>query len=324
MKKYFLTLAAACALGFASQAAAQVYPLRPVTMIVPYPAGGTTDSIARIMNERMKTSLGQPVIIENVTGAGGSIGVGRVARAAPDGYTLSIGQWATHVLNGAAYALPYDPLNDFEPVALLASNPLIIVAKSAAPAKNLKELIAWIKANQDKVSMATVGPGSGAHISGVYFQNTIGARMNFVPYRGGAPAMQDLVAGQVDLMIAQATDALPHVRGGRIKGYAVTAKTRMPLAPDVPTVDEEGLPGFYVSIWHGIWAPKGAPRTIIARLNAAVLETMADPAVRQRLTDIGQEIFPRERQTPEALGAYQKAEIEKWWPIVKAAGIKPE
>jgi tripartite-type tricarboxylate transporter receptor subunit TctC len=305
-------------------AVAQNYPSRPITMIVPFSAGGPTDTIARIMAERVRGPLGQTVVIENVTGAAGSIGVGRVARSAPDGYTLSIGHWSTHVVNGAIYSLPYDVFNDFEPISLIASNPQLVISKLGVPATNLKELIAWSKANQDKLSVGTAGAGSASHVSGVYFQNTLGARFQFIPYRGAAPALQDVMAGQVDIMFDQAANSLPQVRGRTIRAYAVTAKKRLVSAPDIPTVDEAGLPDFYIAVWHGVWAPKGTPKEVIGKLTAAVREALADPAVQKRLVELGQDIPPPEQQSPEALAAYHKAEIDKWWPIIKAANIKGE
>ncbi len=308
--------------AFPPGALAQSFPSRPIVMVVPFAAGGPVDVVARILGEPMRKSLGQAVVIESTTGAGGSIGVGRVARAAPDGYTLSIGHWSTHVVNGAVYQLPYDLLKDLEPVAMIGGNPMIVVTKPNVPAANLKELVAWVKANQEKVNVGTAGAGSSTHISGIYFQNEIGAKLQFIPYKGTGPAMQDLMGGQIDMMVDQLSNSLPQVRANRIKGYAITAKERSAAAPDMPTVDEAGLPGLHISIWYGIWAPKGTPKEIVARLNAAVVDALADPATRQRLGDLGMEIVPRDRQTPEALGAHQKAEIEKWWPIIRAANIK--
>jgi tripartite-type tricarboxylate transporter receptor subunit TctC len=303
-------------------AQAQSYPTRTITMNVPFAAGGPTDTIARVVAQRMAAALGQSIIIENVTGADGTIAVGRVARAAPDGYMLSVGQWSTHVLNGAAYALPYDLLSDFEPVALLATNPLVIVTYKGVPAANLDELIAWLKVNPDR----TVGIGSMAHrVSAVYFQNLTGVRLTLVPYRGAAPAMQDMMAGQIQMMFDQAATSLPLVRAGSTHPYAVTAAARLAAAPDLPTVDEAGLPGFHIAVWTALWAPHATPRAVIDKLNAAAVEALADPAVRKRLTEeLGQDIPERAQQTPEALHAYQKAEIAKWWPLIKAANIRPE
>jgi tripartite-type tricarboxylate transporter receptor subunit TctC len=319
-----LGVVAIAALAGTGMAAAQTYPSRPITIVVPYSAGGPTDTIARIMAERMRGPLGQTIVVENVTGAGGTIGVGRVARAAPDGYTISIGHWGTHVVNGAIYALNYDVLNGFEPVAMIANNPQLIVAKKAIPAKDLKELIAWLKANSATATQGTAGHGTASHISGVYLQNITGVRFQFVPYRGAGPAMQDLVAGQIDLMIDQAANSLPQVRAGTVKAYAVTDKTRLAAAPEIPTVDEAGVPGLHISIWHALWLPKGTPADIVGKLNAAVVDTLADAGVRQRLAELGQDIPTREQQTPQALLAHHKAEIEKWWPVIKAANIKGE
>lgn len=303
-------------------AAAQDYPNRPITMIVPFPPGGPTDTFGRIMADYMGKTLGQPVIIENVGGANGTIGVGRVARALPDGYTLEIGQWSTNVVNGAVYDLPYDLMKDFAPVARLVSGPQLLIANKDLPPTNLKEFIAWLKERPGKALEGTAGVGSQQHLSGVYFQAATKTDFRFIPYRGAAPAMQDLLAGQIDFMFDQVGDALPEVRSGSVKAYAVTAKTRLESAPNIPTVDEAGLPGFYVSIWQGLWAPAGTPKPIIDKLNAATMAALADPVVQSRFHDLGQDIPPREEQTPEAFAAFQKAEIEKWWPLIKAAHIK--
>lgn len=305
-------------------AQAQAYPTRPITMVVPYSAGGPTDTIARIMAERLRASLDQIVLVENTTGAAGTLGVGRVARATPDGYTMSIGHWGTHVVNPAIYPLQYDTLNDFEPVAMIATNPQLIVAKKNLPAKDLKELIVWLKANSTAATQGTAGYGSGSHISGIFFQEITGTTFQFVPYRGAGPAMQDLIAGQIDLMIDQAANSLPQVRNRTVQAYAVTAKTRLVAAPDIPTVDEAGVPGLHISIWHALWMPKGTPKDILAKLNAATVEALADPNVRKRLAELGQEIPTRDMQTPQALLAYHKAEIDRWWPIIKKAGVKGE
>jgi tripartite-type tricarboxylate transporter receptor subunit TctC len=323
-RRQFLHLAAGVAAlpAMPRFAWAQVYPSRPITIVVGLAPGGATDTIGRMMAERMKSSLGQPVIVENVIGAAGTIAVGRVARAAPDGYTLSIGSNASYVMAGAIYALQYDLLNGFEPVALLSTSPLVLVAKKTMPANDLKGLIAWLKANPDKATLGHGGTGGPGHIAGAFFQRETGTRFQLVPYRGAAPAIQDLVADQIDMMMSDPIAALPQVRAGTIKAYGVTTKTRLLSAPDIPTLDEAGLPGFDISQWHGLWLPKGAPRSIITGLNAAVTDALADPMMRARLADLAQETFPRAQQTPEALGALQKAEIAKWWPIIKAAGIK--
>jgi tripartite-type tricarboxylate transporter receptor subunit TctC len=318
-----LLIASACALAFAQVGSvrAEVYPSRPVTMVVPLPAGFAFDVTARLLAQHMRASLGQPVIVENVTGASGSIGVGRVARATPDGYTLIFGGLNTHVLNGATLALSYDVLTDFEPIALIATTPLLVVSNKTLAATDLKQLIAWLKARPGKASQGTGGPGSLTHLAGVYFQQMTGTRFASIPYRGGGAAINDLLAGNLDLLIDLAPNALPQLRAGMIKVYAVLAKTRLAAAPDIPTVDEAGLPGLYVPAWQAVWAPKGTPTAVIDKLNGAMVEALADPALRARFADLGEDIFPRDEQTPAALAAWQKAEIEKWWPIVKAANV---
>jgi tripartite-type tricarboxylate transporter receptor subunit TctC len=319
----FTALALGLVCGSIASAAEPAFPARPITMIVPFAAGGPTDVVGRLMAESMSRVLGQSIIVEDVSGAAGTIGVGRAARAPPDGYTLSLGHWSTHVVNGAIYALPYDLLLDFEPIALLPSNPMMIISRHSLPARNLEELIAWIR-SAPRVSVGTAGVGSGSHIAGVYFENRIETRLQFVPYRGTDPALVDLMAGRIDMMFDQASEATPRLNDGTIKPYAVTAKTRLASAPDVPTVDEAGLPGFYINIWFGLWAPKGTPAPIIDKLSLAAMAAMHDPEVKARFADLGLDVPPREQQSPEALAALQKAEIAKWWPIIKAAGIKAE
>lgn len=319
-----LLFAALGAAMLISSAQAQGYPSRPITLIVPLGPGGSTDVIARIMAEGMRNVLGTTIVVENTTGAGGTIGVGRVARSAPDGYTIGIGQWGTNVASGAIYPLQFDLQKDFEPVGLISTQPFLIVARKTMPADNLKDLIAWLKANQDKASQGNSGVGTPSHVGGLMFQNAIGAKYTMVPYRGAGQSMQDLVAGQLDVMLDTPAVSMPQIQSGNIKAYAVTAKARIPVAPQIPTTDEAGLPGFYFSFWHAFWVPKGTPKDIVARLNDALVKTLADSGTRDRLTRIAQEIFPAEQQTPQALAAFHQAEIDKWWPIIKGAGIKPQ
>jgi tripartite-type tricarboxylate transporter receptor subunit TctC len=312
-----LACAVLCCVG---AAVAEPFPVRPLTLIVPYGAGGPLDRLARIVGERMRISLGQPIVIENITGASGSIGVGRTVRAEPDGYTISIGNWATHVVNGAILPLQYDLLHDLAPVALLSSNPYLAVARNGLPAQNLQELIAILKANPGTVTLGTGGPGSGQHISGVYFQNASGTSLRFVPYRAGSSdIMKDLVGGHIDLTFDQAISALSYVSNKQLKAYAVTAATRLAVAPEIPTVDEAGAPGVYISSWSGLWVPRATPRSAVATLERAAMDALANEDVRRRLEELGQTIPPPEQQTAEALGAFHKAEIEKWWPIIKAS-----
>lgn len=323
-RRQFLHLAAGAAVSASmpNGASAQAYPSRPVTVIVPFPAAGPADVLARILSEPMRLSLGQPVVIENVSGAAGSIAVGRVARAAADGYTLILGNLGTHVVNGAIYSLQYDLVKDFEPVCLLPTNFQLLLAKSGLPAKNLTELIPWLKANADKVTIGTAGPGAPSHLTAVYFQNALGAKFQLIPYRGTPQVLGDLIAGQIDLVFDQASSALPLVRGGKVKTYGVTALKRLASASDVPTLHEGGLTDFQASYWFGLWAPKGTPARVVAKLNTAVVAALTDPAVRKRLTDLGSVLPAPEQLKPEALGALQRSEIERWWPIIRAANIK--
>jgi tripartite-type tricarboxylate transporter receptor subunit TctC len=320
------TIAAVCVAiaTFASHASAQNFPTRPITIIVPFSAGGPSDAMTRILAERMKTTLGEAVLIENVTGAGGSIGVGRAVHSPPDGYTIGFGHLGTNVANGAIYKLGYDLVADLDPVVLLPSNPMIIVSKNAVPAKSLPELLAWLKSRPTPAAAGTAGAGSGSHIAGLYFENVTGIKLQYVPYRGTAPAMNDLVAGQIDLIIDQTSNSINQVRAGNIRAYAITDEKRVESAKDIPTTDEAGLPGFHMTLWSGLWVPKGTPKDVVAKLNAAAVEALADPAVRKQLENLGLEIPAIDRQSPEALGAWQKAEIAKWWPMIKAANVKVE
>ena len=311
-------------IGTISTAVAQPWPTRQITIVVPFSAGGPTDTLARIMSEPMRRFLGQTIIVDNTTGAGGSIGVARVVRSAPDGYTLSIGHWGTHVVNGAYYKLTYDLLTDLEPIAMIATNPQMVITRSVVPAQNLKELVQWIKTNQGKIQIGTGGIGSSSHIGGLYFLNRVGVKMDFVPYRGGAPAVPALLAGEIDLYMTQISGAIEQVRAGKLRAYMVTTSKRQAAAPEIPTTDEAGMPGLYTTVWHGIWAPKGTSRDAKFKLNAAIVDTLADPTVRKRFADLGQEIPPVSEQTPRSLAVFHKAEIDKWWPLMKAAGIKGE
>ena len=318
MRGFWAALALLVLTG-ATGANAQSYPSRPITLVVPFPPGGSTDAAARIMAERMRAPLGQSIVIENVGGAGGSIGVGRVARAAPDGYTFDIGQWDTHV-GSIIYKLDYDLEKDFEPIALISNNPQLLVARKDLPANTLAELVTWMKANPDKINF--VNQNAAANVTGVMFENLTKQKVQFIPYRGAGPAMTDLVAGTVDLLVVQGAVALPQIRAGAIKALANLSVARSASMPDIPTADETGVPGLYMSGWFGFWAPKGTPKDIIAKLNATMVQVLASPAVAQRFEELGIEISAPDRQTPDALRAYQKQEAERWWPIIKAAGIK--
>jgi tripartite-type tricarboxylate transporter receptor subunit TctC len=309
-------------LAGAMGAQAQTFPSKPVSLIVPFPPGGITDIVARIVGDHMKASLGQPVIVENVGGAGGTIGVTRLFRSAPDGYTIAIGQWTSHVGAAAMYPVPFDYLKDFQPISMLSIGTLWIIGRKDFPANNTKELIAWLKANPNKATAGTIGIGSAIHMCLVYFAEKSGTTMQYVPYRGAAPLMQDLVAGQIDLSCPEAGQTLTQYRSGNIKAFAVLAEKRWFAAPEASTVDEAGVPGVHFPFWHGLWAPKGTPKDVIAKLNAAAVDSLADPAVRARLTELGHEVAPRNMQTPEGLQAAHKADIEKWGPIIKAANIK--
>jgi tripartite-type tricarboxylate transporter receptor subunit TctC len=317
-----IVLAALAILTFGGNAFAETFPSHPITVIVPFSAGGPSDAMMRVMAERMKVALGEPLVIENVTGAGGSLGVGRTVRSPPDGYTVGFGHLGTNVANGAIYKLGYDLVTDLEPVVLLPSNPMIIVSKNAVPAKSLGELLAWLKARPTPATAGTAGAGSGSHIGALYFENVTGIKLQYVPYRGTAPAMTDLVAGQIDLIVDQTSNSISQVRAGNIRAYAVTDTKRVESAPDIPTTDEAGLAGFHMTLWSGLWVPKDTPKDIVAKLNAAAVDALNDPAVRKQLENLGLQMPPGDRLSPEALGSWQKAEIAKWWPMLKAANVK--
>jgi len=321
MRGRFL-IAAATVIASLGSAIADAYPSRTVTLVVPFAAGGPTDGLARLLADQMQKPLGRSVIVENVTGAGGTVGVGHVVRAEPDGYTVGIGNWSTHVINGAIYPLRYDLVNDLDPVVLLPGSPQLIVSNNSVPAKDLAGLMSWLNARVG--TAGTAGVGSASHAAGLYFQSVTGTKLSFIPYRGAGPALQDLMGGRIDVMFDQSSNSLPHVRSGKIKAYAVTSPTRLAAAPELPTVDEAGLPGFHISVWHGVWVPKGTPKEIIATLRAAVADVLADPDMRRRFADLGQDIPTPDQQTPEGLARVQKADIDKWWPIIKSAHVGAE
>jgi tripartite-type tricarboxylate transporter receptor subunit TctC len=319
--RYIVWVALITFVTLAGAARADDYPSRPITIIVPFAAGGPSDAMARVLAERMRATLGQAVLVENVTGAGGSIGVGRAVHSPPDGYTISFGHLGTHVANGAVYKLSYDLVADLEPVVLLPSNPMIIVSKNAVPATSLKELLAWLKSRPTPATAGTAGAGSGSHIAGVYFESVTGIKLQYVPYRGTGPALNDLIAGQIDIIVDQTSNSINQARSGTIRAYAISDDKRLASAPEIPTADEAGLKGFHMTLWSGMWLPKGTPQEIVTKLNAAVVEALGDPGVKKQMENLGLEMPPQDQFTPEALGARQKAEIAKWWPIIKAANV---
>jgi tripartite-type tricarboxylate transporter receptor subunit TctC len=319
-----LLAALAALLWFGANAQAETFPSRPLTIVVPFAAGGPSDVMARILAERMKTSLGEAVLVEDFTGAAGTVGVGRVVHSAPDGYTIGFGHLGTHVANGAIYKLNYDLVADLEPVVLLPSNPMIIVSKNAVPAKSLGEFLAWLGARPTPATAGTAGAGSGSHIAGLYFESVTGTKLQYVPYRGTGLAMNDLVGGQIDVIIDQISNSISQVRAGTIRAYAVSGEQRAETAPDIPTADEAGLPGFHMTLWSGLWAPKGTPKEVVAKLNRAAVEAMNDSEVRKQMENLGLQMPPADQLTPEALGLLQKAEIAKWWPLLRAAGVRGE
>jgi len=319
MKTWLLALA--FGLIVTGPAGAADYPSRPITLVVPLSVGGSTDVIGRVMAQAISKELNQTIVVENTSGAGGTIGVSRVVRAAPDGYTMLIGQWGTNVATGAIYNLNFDLLKDLDPVGLIATQPFLIVARSNIPANNLKELIAWIKANPDKATEGNSGVGSPSHVSGILFQKAINSPIQMIPYRGAGESTQAIVSGQIDVLLNTPAVSMEQLKAKQVKVFAVTAKRRLATAPDIPTTDEAGLPGFYFTFWHALWVPKGTPKEVVAKLNGALRAALADPDLKAKLTALAQDIFPPEEQTPEALAKFQRAEIEKWWPVIKAAGI---
>ena len=322
MKRISFAGALVALLALVPAALADTYPSHPITLLVGFPPGGPTDTLGRILADAMQPSLGQSIVVETVSGASGTIATGRVVHAAADGYTIGLGNWTSHVGSPAIYALDYDILKDLQPVSLLAASPLWIVGQNALPPKTAAELIAYLKAKTEPTTFGTIGAGSAAHLCGLFFAQKIGARLQYVPYRGGAPAMTDLIGGHVDLSCLEASQTLSNVEAGRFKAFAVMGEQRWPKSPDTPTMIESGVPGLSISFWHGLWTTKGTPQAAVDRLDGAVKTALANPAVRQKIEALGQVIFPADQQNPQALVAYHKAELDKWWPIIKAAGIK--
>jgi tripartite-type tricarboxylate transporter receptor subunit TctC len=307
--------------AFAALAGAQGFPSRPVTLVVPFPPGGSTDTTARILAERMRGPLGQAVVVENVGGAGGTIAMSRIARSAPDGYTIDIGQWDTHV-GAVIYPINFDLQKDFDPIGMISVNPQLIIARKDFPASDLKGLVALMKASPGKITF--VDQNASARVTGILMQQATATEVLFVPYRGAGPAMQDMLAQQVDLMVVQAAVTLPQARAGAVKILANLSPARSAVIPNVPTSAESGIPGLHASGWFGLFGPKGLPKEVVAKLNGAMVHALADPAVKTRLADLGLDMATREQQAPEGLAAFLKAETDKWWPIIRAAGIKVE
>ena len=318
------TLAIALSMTFAGAVSAETYPSRPVTVVVPYPAGSPIDTIVRVVSERLQTSLGQSFVIENMTGAAGSLAVSRVVRAAADGYTIGAGNFSSHVSMPAVQNLPYDVVKDLDPVVQLANNAQIILSRNTLPPQDLPTLVSWLKANPDQAAAGTSGIGGISHVAALLFQRETGVRFRFVAYRGTILAQQDLIGGHIDLLFDQAATALPNIRAGKVRAYAVTARARLEAAPEIPTVDEAGVPGLYVSVWSGLWAPKGTPKERIDKINDAAVEALTDPSIRKRFAALGLDVPPREDLTPRALGELHRAEVQKWWPIIKAANVMAE